>query len=259
MAADTSLAELHHVIQAAFGWLDYHLHQYIVDEQYFGDPNSEFADELPPMTDERDATLRDIVDAKEIVYEYDFGDSWRHVIQIENLAVMAEPGVKYPVCTGGARSRPPEDCGGTSGYDELLEVLADPKHEEHASMKRWVGKKFAPERFDLPAVNRALQKIRSGTPRRSRVGGSRTRSYTDRTVLSVAVPGAILRSIPCLITGAFRQSSSAFPGPCGRCLVRVAASGTSESALVGRLLSAINWDWPTAWSRRCAPGVPPPG
>ena len=76
--ADTSLARLHHIIQAAFGWLNYHLHQYIVDERYFGDPNPEFADELSPMTDERDATLRDIVGAKAIVYEYDFGDSWRH-------------------------------------------------------------------------------------------------------------------------------------------------------------------------------------
>ncbi len=37
--ANTSLARLHDIIQAAFGWLNYHLHQYIVDEQYFGDPN----------------------------------------------------------------------------------------------------------------------------------------------------------------------------------------------------------------------------
>lgn len=173
MPADTSLARLHHIIQAAFGWLNYHLHQYIVDERYFGDPNPEFADELPPMTDERDATLRDIVDAKAIVYEYDFGDSWRHVIEFEAVAVVAEAGVRYPVCTGGARARPPEDCGGTSGYEELLEVLADPNHEEHATMKKWAGKKFAPESFDLAAVNRTLQKIASGSGRRH-PSGSRT-------------------------------------------------------------------------------------
>jgi Plasmid pRiA4b ORF-3-like protein len=160
--ADTSLARLHDIIQAAFGWLNYHLHQYIVDEQYFGDPNPEFADELPPMTDEREASLRDIVGAKAIVYEYDFGDSWRHVIEIESVAVVPEAGVKYPVCIGGARSRPPEDCGGVSGYEELIEVLADPEHEEHSRMKTWVGKKFDPERFDLAAVNRALQKVRTG-------------------------------------------------------------------------------------------------
>jgi hypothetical protein len=53
LPADTSLAQLHQIIQAAFGWRNYHLHQYMVDEQYFGEPNPEFADELPPMTDER--------------------------------------------------------------------------------------------------------------------------------------------------------------------------------------------------------------
>jgi hypothetical protein len=171
--ADTSLARFHHIIQAAFGWLNYHLHQYIVDEQYFGDPDPEFTDQLPPMTDERDATLRGIAKAKAIVYEYDFGDSWRHVIEFENVAVLPDAGASYPVCTGGARSRPPEDCGGTSGYEELLEVLADPRHEEHASMKKWVGKKFAPESFDLAAVNRALQKIGSESGLRSRAGGRR--------------------------------------------------------------------------------------
>jgi pRiA4b ORF-3-like protein len=170
--ADTSLARLHHIIQAAFGWLNHHLHQYIVDEQYFGDPDPEFADQLPPMTDERDATLRRIAKAKAIVYEYDFGDSWRHVIEFENVAIVPEAGLRYPVCTGGARSRPPEDCGGTSGYEELLEVLADPRHGEHASMKKWVGKKFAPESFDLAAVNRALQNG-SESGLRSRAGGSR--------------------------------------------------------------------------------------
>jgi hypothetical protein len=65
------LARLHHIIQAAFGWLNYHLHQYIADKRYCGDLDPEFADDLPPMTDERDVTLRDIVEAKEIVYEYD--------------------------------------------------------------------------------------------------------------------------------------------------------------------------------------------
>ena len=109
LPADTSLAQLHQIIQAAFGWWNYHLHQYIVDEQYFGEPDPEFADELPPMTDERDVNLHSIAGAKAIVYEYDFGDSWRHVIEIEDVAVVPEAGVKYPICTGGARSRPPED------------------------------------------------------------------------------------------------------------------------------------------------------
>jgi hypothetical protein len=125
------------------------------------------------MTDERDATLQSIAGAKAIVYEYDFGDSWRHAIEMEDRTVVPEAGVKYPICIGGARSRPPEDCGGTSGYEELLNALADPKHEEHASVKRWVGKKFDPERFDRAAANRALQKVGKQSARRTRAGASR--------------------------------------------------------------------------------------
>jgi hypothetical protein len=58
----------------------------------------------------------------------------------------------------------------------LLDALRDPTHEEHASMKRWVGKKFDAESFDLAAVNRALQKIGNRSRRRSRAGASRSTS-----------------------------------------------------------------------------------
>jgi hypothetical protein len=166
--ADASLAQLHEVIQEAFGWLNYHLHQYIVDDRHIGVPDPEYADEMPSMKDERDASLRDILGAKSIVYEYDFGDCWKHLIEIESVGVHPEPGLTYPVCTGGERARPPEDCGGVSGYDDLLQILADPEHEEHRNMKTWVGKKFAPEKFDLLATNLALQKVHRGKSRRPR-------------------------------------------------------------------------------------------
>ena len=52
------------------------------------------------------------------VYEYDFIDDWRHDIRVEQLA-CAEPGRRYPVCTGGRRAGPPEDCGGPWAFLEL--------------------------------------------------------------------------------------------------------------------------------------------
>ena len=42
---------------------------------------------------------------------------------------------------------PPEDFGGSHGYTELLEALADPEHEQHAAMRAWAG--------ELPAFDRA--------------------------------------------------------------------------------------------------------
>ena len=67
--------------------------------------------------------------------------------------VSAEPDRKGNAC-------PPEDCGGPPGYAELLEVLANPTHEEHERLLRWVGRPFDPTEFDVVAVNVALQHLR---------------------------------------------------------------------------------------------------
>jgi hypothetical protein len=59
--------------------------------------------------------------------------------------VPATAGCKYPICLAGERACPPEDCGGTPGYENFLEIINDSKHE---SMLEWVGGKFDSEKFD---------------------------------------------------------------------------------------------------------------
>jgi len=45
------------------------------------------------------------------LYEYDFTDGWRHDVRVEQILPL-ETTRPYPVCTGGRRAVPPEDCGG---------------------------------------------------------------------------------------------------------------------------------------------------
>lgn len=71
------------------------------------------------------------------VYEYDFGDSWKHEVLFEGIHPAATE-TKYPTCIAGERACPPEDAGGVSGYERLLKILADPKHKEHDEMKEWL-------------------------------------------------------------------------------------------------------------------------
>jgi Plasmid pRiA4b ORF-3-like protein len=68
--------------------------------------------------------------------------------------------LKHGVCIDGANACPPEDVGGVGGYEQFLEALANPLHEEHDSYLVWVGYQFDPEAFDLGAVNAALQRVR---------------------------------------------------------------------------------------------------
>ena len=85
----------------------------------------------------------------------DLGDWWRHDITVEKILPI-EKGTHYPVCLDGNRACPPEDCGGTSGYEELLEALGDPSHDEHEAMFLWLREDFDSEKFDIKSVNKKL-------------------------------------------------------------------------------------------------------
>jgi hypothetical protein len=151
------LPSLHRIIQIAFGWTNSHLHQFIKDDEYYTVryPNDDTWYELDNIDYNKGKTcLSDLISAEKesIVYEYDFGDGWMHEIFIEKV-LPADPSVKYPVCLEGQRSGPPEDCGGISGYEELLEVLKDPDHEEYEHYATWVGDYFKPEYFNMERVN----------------------------------------------------------------------------------------------------------
>jgi hypothetical protein len=150
---DTTLGELHDIIQIAMGWTDSHLHQFIVGGSYFGLPDPDW-DDMRDMKDERRFRLDQIV-AKEgdkFRYEYDFGDGWLHQVLVEKI-VPPDPEQVYPLCVKGRRACPPEDVGGVWGYEEFLVAIRDPKHPEHEEYRGWIGGPFDPEAFDLEETN----------------------------------------------------------------------------------------------------------
>ncbi|MHB8878879.1 MAG: plasmid pRiA4b ORF-3 family protein, partial [Myxococcaceae bacterium] len=157
--ADIALARLRMAINEAMGWWNAHLHQFRLRDRTFGDPSVDDTGDLE-FEDERRAKLNQLVGAGQaLVYEYDFGDGWDHEVLVEEAPDVDER-LSYPVCIGGARACPPEDCGGTGGYENLLAQLADPSHEEHDSSLTWVGGHFDPEGFDVNRTNRALRDMR---------------------------------------------------------------------------------------------------
>jgi hypothetical protein len=151
------LGKLHDMFQSAMGWTDSHLHSFTIGDQLYG---MHFDDYPEDEIDERKVTvLRAIGEHRRFAYEYDFGDSWGHEVVVEE-ATRSPLGLKYAVCIDGQNACPPEDCGGVGGYAELLEVLADPGHEDHDHFTQWVGGSFDPTLFDLVSTNAALQQLR---------------------------------------------------------------------------------------------------
>ena len=60
----------------------------------------------------------------------------------------------------GARTCPPEDCGGTGLYADLLKIVQNRRHKEHKSMMEWLGGKHDPDAFDVEETNRFLGRLK---------------------------------------------------------------------------------------------------
>jgi hypothetical protein len=164
------LDRLHLVLQAAFGWENYHLWEIQADRARFGIPDQDWGD---GTLDGRKATLEAAlakVGKKRLKYLYDFGDGWEHTIKVEAI-VPASPGILYPRLIQADGRCPPEDVGGPPGYAEYLDAMADPRHERHDECMQWRGPGFDPNVVDVAVLSAdvlALARKWSGAPARNR-------------------------------------------------------------------------------------------
>lgn len=116
------------------------------------------------------------------LYEYDFNDWWEHQVRIERK-LPADPKRRYPVCIGGRRSGPPEDCDGPAAFIERSQsapwqACQQPEHlaedvsrrdveairdrfEQVESLREWLDL----EKFDRREANRRLTQYASGDDR----------------------------------------------------------------------------------------------
>jgi hypothetical protein len=139
--AQFSFLRFHLVIQAAFGWDNYHMFQFspngfrsdpIIKEPFEDD------DDYFEFIDAKKAKLSEIFkeENQKFIYIYDFGDNWEHKITLEKII---EEKTKISDCIAGKGTCPPEDCGGAWGYMNLIEILKDPENPEHTDMRDWLG------------------------------------------------------------------------------------------------------------------------
>ncbi|MDX9976310.1 MAG: plasmid pRiA4b ORF-3 family protein [FCB group bacterium] len=155
---NATLGDLHAVIQTAMGWYNCHMHSFRIGGVYYTSRSASQMEDMDMENEERVPLAEVVTRAKQkFIYEYDFGDSWEHEIVAEKFLPL-DPAAKYPVCLGGARACPPEDCGSFPGYMDILKALnAKTPTAEQKELLEWVGEDYDPEGFDLDGVNRRLQ------------------------------------------------------------------------------------------------------
>jgi len=107
------------------------------------------------------------------------GDNWEHVVTVEAVET-GQPATKYPRYVDGERRAPPEDVGGTPGFEAFLDAIAKPRSRDHKEAVEWhrgcYGEDFDPER-----INELAAKLRIGGIAKRRAAGKAAFAKTQYT------------------------------------------------------------------------------
>ena len=119
VVSETSLGELHEILQSAFGWSGEHLHRFLIHGVAYGIPNS---GGIVFREDARGVPLSRfrLHCGERFRYEYDFTADWKLDIRLERVLPF-DPKRALPSCIGGRRAAPPEDCAGALDYLKRLD------------------------------------------------------------------------------------------------------------------------------------------
>lgn len=174
IASDLNLAELHDILQVAFGWTDSHLHGFAAGAEFY----SEDAERYLCPFEEKEGDVEGVPEAEVrldevlaepgamLAYAYDYGDNWEHLITLGAVLPRID-GAPRAVCTGGGRDGPPEDCGGAYSY-ELIAAAADPASPAHSAAMLEFAEIYGDEidpadirttPFDVDEINTALRQL----------------------------------------------------------------------------------------------------
>jgi hypothetical protein len=180
--SDGSGEYLHQVIQVAMGWQDSHMHHFILGKRpdlvmvehpdVLDDPMFPGREE-PNTLDSTQITIGELLrkGGGRVLYEYDFGDGWMHTVTLEKELPL-DPAMTLPQCLDGKRGCPPEDCGGTPGYDEIVRLVKDPKFKPDGrtgeELLEWLGGEYDPELFDIKEANDQFKPQKPRRGKRSR-------------------------------------------------------------------------------------------
>jgi hypothetical protein len=153
-----SLLQLHRCIQLVFGWLDYHLFEFQFDARRFEAAHEEAQGERAENVVLRELKLPV---GTTMLYIYDMGDYWEHDLSVQAILpdLPPSPSGRRDPCAylvNGARAAPPEDAGGSPGYEQAIVAYNRRADKDDEDVVKWLGPGFNPDLFDRWACNHAL-------------------------------------------------------------------------------------------------------
>ncbi|MGH8786540.1 MAG: plasmid pRiA4b ORF-3 family protein [Cupriavidus necator] len=167
-----TLARLHGVIQAAMGWTDDHLHQFVIRGRRYGESREgalQFSTAATALT----LSAFALREHGASFYVYDFNAWWRHDIRVERR-MLTQHIELLPRCVAGSGACPPEDIGGVEEYLEVREsrsewefmewleslrerpIKLDKLRDEVDQRVTWLDR-----RFDRKVVNDRLRQLQA--------------------------------------------------------------------------------------------------
>ena len=169
-----TLRKLHKVIQSAMGWEDCHLHAFAKpsgSQRFYRLPRNNVFEPRnddswgEPANDDSKYKVCDLLHMPKdkLLYLYDFGDDWEHVITLKAIVTTELP---LPHLMKAQNGCPPEDCGGPPGFSHWAEIWFNPHHPEHGTAEQIFGSQ-EPGTLDFEALQKAVKKLQPKKPRAS--------------------------------------------------------------------------------------------
>jgi hypothetical protein len=156
-----TFGDLHLAIQDACGWGNYHLFLFLKQngrDFIAGLPDEAEGDEYPDARSVKLTSFFEPRGRQTCIYQYDFGDGWQHEVTYEGIERLQDRFTRRLVA--GEGTFPPEDCGGTWGYERCVAAATGKgwrveygDDAERAGLMAWL-EGWRPDRFELERVRK---------------------------------------------------------------------------------------------------------
>ncbi len=198
ISAQADLHTLHRALQAVMGWQNYHLYEFVRSGRRYTEPAEDFFDD---SRDSRRTVLCEVLQrpGDKLTYIYDFGDYWLHRVTLTDVILQR---CSTPVCVGGQRACPPEDCGGLPNYRQLVGSYNAQDLCGNGHWRRFYPE-YDPDEFDCDAAQKRLYHLDDSRPVGSYSMGSLLIWFMEdqEERLSERTYKQYLRALPPLLRG----------------------------------------------------------